>query len=202
MPPEHPGDPALAALTRALARGEDAAWLEFHRAQGRMLFRYLLALTRGDPHRADEALQLTYLRVAKHVRVCDRPVQWEAWLRRVARTVLADQRRGEGRFWRMLFRRAEEPGLSDMDGAHEAGLEALYAKLDAAMGGLPEEARRVLEGKYLRGLSVEALAAEFGLSTKAMESRLTRAREALRARMQGNDVVVSQQREVANEHRA
>ena len=109
MPPEPPGDPALVALTRALAQGDDAAWLEFHRTQGRMLFRYLLALTAGDPHRANEALQQTYLRVAKHVRPCDQPIQWEAWLRRVARTVLADQRRGEGRFWRMLFRRAEEP---------------------------------------------------------------------------------------------
>ena len=199
MPPEHPGDPALAALTRALARGEDAAWQEFHRVQGRMLFRYLLTLTRGDPHRADEALQQTYLRVAKHVRVCDQPVQWEAWLRRVARTVLADQRRGEGRFWRMLFRRAEEPESGDGDGGHEAELEILYGKLDAAMDGLPEEARRVLEGKYLRGLSVETLAAELGLSTKALESRLTRAREALRARMRGGDATMNEKAEAANE---
>lgn len=197
MPPEPPGDPALVALTRALAQGDDAAWLEFHRTQGRMLFRYLLALTAGDPHRANEALQQTYLRVAKHVRPCDQPIQWEAWLRRVARTVLADQRRGEGRFWRMLFRRAEEPEPGD--GAHGAELETLYGKLDAAMAGLPEEARRVLEGKYLRGLSVEALAAELGLSPKALESRLTRAREALRARMRGNIAAGRERAEAAHE---
>jgi RNA polymerase sigma factor (sigma-70 family) len=183
MPPDHPGDADLAALTRALGRGEDAAWREFHGTQGRMLFRYLLALTGGDPHRANEALQQTYLRVAKHVRPCDQPVQWEAWLRRVARTALADQRRGQGRFWRMLFRRAEEPTEADGDGAGEQAVEALHARLDAAMATLPDEARRLLDGKYLRGMAVGELAMELGLSSKAVESRLTRARESLRVLM-------------------
>lgn len=200
MPPEHPGDPALAAFTRALARGEDAAWREFHRTQGRKVFRYLLALTRGDPHRANEALQQTYLRVAKHVRVCDQPMQWEAWLRRVARTALADQRRGQGRFWRMLFRRAEEPAEADGDDAGEQAVETLHARLDAALAALPDEARRLLEGKYLRGMAVAELSTESGLSTKAVESRLTRAREALRLLMEddsrGGRI---SEKEVANE---
>lgn len=178
MPSPSPGDPSLAALTRALARGEDAAWREFHRTQGRMVFHYLLALTRGDVARADEALQQTYLRVAKHVRVCDQPAQWETWLRTVARSALADLRRGEGRFRRMLFRRAEEPETTEAEG--EGRVAEWHARLDAALAALPAEARCVLERKYLRGESVEALACALGIGVKATESRLARARALLR----------------------
>jgi DNA-directed RNA polymerase specialized sigma24 family protein len=40
--------------------------------------------------------------------------------------------------------------------------------------------RALIEGKYFRDLDVRTLAREFGLSEKAVESRLTRARRALR----------------------
>jgi DNA-directed RNA polymerase specialized sigma24 family protein len=40
--------------------------------------------------------------------------------------------------------------------------------------------RALIEGKYFRDLDVRTLAGEFGLSEKAVESRLTRARRALR----------------------
>ena len=76
----------LRRLTQAMARGDDAAWSDFHRAYGATLFRRLLAMTRGDEDLAKEALQRTYLRVAKHVRVCDTERMFGSWLATVART--------------------------------------------------------------------------------------------------------------------
>ena len=90
--------------------------------------------------------------------------------------------------------------LGDVWGGIDEALRAVYAGIDAApladehlqraetrelvnaaMSQLPAHHREVLEGKYLLGESVRALAARLGVSEKALESRLTRAREAFRA---------------------
>ena len=48
------------------------------------------------------------------------------------------------------------------------------------MATLPDEYRSVLVAKYVEGLSVAAIAAAQGKTSKAIESVLTRARERLR----------------------
>src|SRR5215213_9994079 len=75
---------SLPELTRGLARGDDAAWATFHRDYGPELFRYLLGGTRGNYELAAEALQQTYLRIARYARPCDSAPQFESWLRRLA----------------------------------------------------------------------------------------------------------------------
>src|SRR4051812_13997020 len=83
---ESPTAPSpLSALTAGLARGDDAAWGEFHREYGRGLFRQLLAATRGDHALSSDALQQAYLRIARHARPCDSIPMFRAWLRTVAR---------------------------------------------------------------------------------------------------------------------
>ena len=54
--------PDVAALTRALARGDEAAFREFYGAYFDRLLRYLLVVTGGDETAAREALQLTLVR--------------------------------------------------------------------------------------------------------------------------------------------
>jgi RNA polymerase sigma factor (sigma-70 family) len=46
----------------------------------------------------------------------------------------------------------------------------------AALAALPVDERQLLEGKYYRRATVRELAGESGLSEKAVESRLLRAR--------------------------
>ena len=75
----------LRELTSGLARGDDTAWTQFHRDYGPGIFRQLLAETRGDHDLASEALQQTYLRVARHARPCDSAPMFAGWLRLVAR---------------------------------------------------------------------------------------------------------------------
>ena len=166
----------LRRLTEAMARGEDAAWAEFNRAYGPAIFRQLLALTRGDDDLAREALQHTYLRVAKHVRLCDAECMFKAWLRTVARTALQDCWRRRRSFTDMLFRRQQEPAeLSDP--RHD---DRLLTELDAALRRLDAGDQALLEAKYFSGLDVRTLAYNLSLTPKAVESRLTRARAALR----------------------
>ncbi|HWA25075.1 MAG TPA: sigma-70 family RNA polymerase sigma factor [Lacunisphaera sp.] len=179
IPADHPDTarvPNLAQLTMAMARGEDAAWSEFNRAYGPAVFRQLLALTRGDHALAQDALQQTYLRVAKHVRPCESEAMFKGWLRTVARSALLDCWRRRRSFTALLFRKQQEPP----ELANPADDDRLVAQLDGALSRLDAADRSLLEAKYFSGREVRSLAEQLGLTPKAVESRLTRAREALR----------------------
>jgi hypothetical protein len=58
--------------------------------------------------------------------------------------------------------------------------EPLQELLNQSIEDLDAESRALVEGKYLRRASVRALALESGLTEKAVESRLLRARRELR----------------------
>ncbi|HVS52071.1 MAG TPA: sigma-70 family RNA polymerase sigma factor [Opitutaceae bacterium] len=169
----------LRALTMALARGDDASWARFHRDYGPAIFRRLLALTRGDHDLASEALQQTYLRIARYARPCDSEAEFATWLRVVARTALSDCRRRRQSFWQLLRRRAVEPDSANLD----AEDDRLLAALDGALALLDADDRALLEAKYLAGADVRSIASRLGISAKAAESRLTRARAELRHRL-------------------
>ena len=59
--------------------------------------------------------------------------------------------------------------------------EETRTMVNAAMSQLPPHYREALEAKYVRGSSVRDIATALGLSEKAAESQLTRAREAFKA---------------------
>lgn len=169
---------ALRDLTARLARGEDRAWAEFHREYGPVVFRQLLGATRGNHELASEALQQTYLRVARHVRPCDAQPMFLSWLRVVARTALSDCRRRRQSFWHLLRRRADEP---ETDGAEND--EALMQAVEHALTLLAAGDRALLEAKYFSGESVRVIADRLQITPKAVESRLTRARAELRQQL-------------------
>lgn len=168
-------------LTTGLARGDDVAWTRFHRDYGPALFRQLLAATRGDHHLAGEALQQTYLRVARHARPCDSAAMFAAWLRVVAHSALNDCRRRRRSFWSLLTRRHADP--TDTPVVADTDEPALLAALDTALSELTPEDRALLQAKYYTATDVRSLAAKLTISEKAVESRLTRARAALRQRL-------------------
>jgi RNA polymerase sigma factor (sigma-70 family) len=180
---EMPAAAPLHALTTGLARGDDEAWTEFHRDYGPGIFRQLLAATRGDHDLAGEALQQSYLRIARHARPCDCAPEFAGWLRVVARTALSDCRRRHQRFLGLLRRREIDP--SEVSATHEPDVaeEHLQAALDAALAMLAPDERALLEAKYFAGADVRSIAARLEISPKAVESRLTRARAALRAQL-------------------
>ncbi len=171
----------LRELTDALARGDDAAWSGFHRAYGPGLFRYLLGGTRGDYDLAAEALQQTYLRVARYARPCDSAPMFDSWLRTLASSALNDCRRRRKSFWTLLRR----PETRDFANASETKGhdDRLFASLDFALASLEPSERSLLEQKYFSGADVRSMAAALGLTPKAVESRLTRARAELRRRL-------------------
>ncbi len=170
--------PGVAEITRRLAAGDEAAFREFHARYFDRLHHFLLAVTRGQEHAARDALQETLLRVARHARVFDDEEVFWGWLKAVARNAARDGGRRHRRYLALLekfslFRPGPAPALR---AAEDNRLPAL---LDETLAALDDADRRLITGKYLRGDTVAELAAQTGLTPKAVESRLLRLRRSL-----------------------
>ena len=169
----------LAELSAGLASGDDAAWARFHAEHGGWIFRRLLSHARGDLDLAREALQLAYLRIARHARTTRSAAEFAVWLRLVARSALSDARRRRRGFWSFLQRHAEGAEVPVVE-AENADDEFLSRALDRALARLPTPERHLLTEKYLQGRNLSSLAHTLALTPKALESRLSRARARLR----------------------
>jgi hypothetical protein len=62
----------IAALTARMAQSNEAAYRMFYELYFQRLLRYLLVVSGGREEAAREALQLTLLRVVRHVHCCQR----------------------------------------------------------------------------------------------------------------------------------
>jgi len=171
-----PGD--IARLTRRLAAGEEAAFRELHERYFDRLYQFLIVIARGQEHEAQEALQQTFLRVLRHARAFETEEALWSWLKVVARSAACDAGRKQQRYAALLQNFAMRlPGAPEEISAAEDRLRAI---LDDCLCKLDAEDRRLIEGKYLEGATVKDLAAQTGLSEKAVESRLLRLRRGLR----------------------
>src|ERR1041385_3954857 len=77
-------------LTRSLAAGDELAFEQFHSLYFDRLYRFLLVVTRGQEHDAQEALQQTLLRVIRYARVFRSEEAFWCWLKVVARSAARD----------------------------------------------------------------------------------------------------------------
>ena len=102
-------DEALVALTARMARQDEAAFAEFLAAYRDRLFRYVIVLTRGDEETAQEALQLTMLRVVRHIRRFEEEAVFWSWLTRLARSAVTDDARKRNRYFAFLSRFFRQP---------------------------------------------------------------------------------------------
>ncbi|HEY5912723.1 MAG TPA: sigma-70 family RNA polymerase sigma factor, partial [Verrucomicrobiae bacterium] len=102
------------------------------------------------------------------------------WLKVLARSAARDAGRKQHRYLALLesfaskWRADSEPSPMNE--------HSLQAHLQEALEELCAADRQFIEGKYLKGLTVSELAANTGLTDKAVESRLLRLRHQLRQR--------------------
>jgi len=142
---------------------------EIFDASYRKLVVQLFAVT-GSFDEAEDLVQEAFVRAAANGRRFLVVDNHEAWLRTTA--VNAHRSR-----WRKLRngRRAQERILPPRD---PAGLEDHLEIIDA-LRALPEQQRHVIALHYLADLPVEQIAAELGVPSGTVKSRLSRGREAL-----------------------
>jgi RNA polymerase sigma-70 factor (ECF subfamily) len=169
----------IARLSRQMAKGDEEAYCEFHHAYFNRLLAYLLVVTQ-DEQLAREALQTTLLRVARHAKKFDSEDAFWSWLTVLARSSVADERRRSGRYGSFLERFFHRNSIEREEQANE-NYSHLKELLEVNLQALPPEDREVLERKYFEGESVRQIAQATQLSEKAVESRLVRIRQKLKA---------------------
>lgn len=166
------------ALCRAVLAGDEHAWRALYEENFDRLYAYVSWRCSGLVDLVDDLVQETWLTSLRRLAGFDpRAGTFLAWLRGIAANILRNTFRRRRR--RGVMASLDQLGPVDSQtgcppSADEA--ERIARTLDA----LPAQYEEVLRAKYLDGLSVEAIAAQLACTTKMIESRLTRARQAFR----------------------
>ena len=142
------------------------------------LYGYVSRTCGGDRALAEDITQETWLRAVREWREHGAPDRPIAWLMTVARNLLLNE-----------FRKRPPISLDsvspdDVIDAAENGLTSESTEVAAvvaqALRQLPSRQGRLLEAFHFERLSVAQIAKAFGLSERAVEGRLRRARQNLR----------------------
>jgi RNA polymerase sigma-70 factor (ECF subfamily) len=167
-------------LTARMSRGDEAAFYKFYHLYFNRLLRYLFVVTGGQEEIAREALQLTFVRVARHVRKFDSETAFWNWLAVLARNCAMDELRKRNRHQSLLARLFQRRP-AEVDLKTEEADELFLKLVETEIAGLPDDERLLLERKYFAEETARNLAEEFQVTEKAMESRLLRIRRKLKA---------------------
>ena len=177
-------------LMRRFQRGEPLAFEALMRRHRTPIHSFLRRQT-GDPARAEDLLQETFLRVIRHAPDWTPRALVRTWLYTIARNLAVDDLR------RRPFReadpldapsaggashadRAADPGRAPDEAASDAQLRPL---LEAALAALPAEQREVFLLREQAGLSFPEIAEATGVNENTVKSRMRYALVALRDRL-------------------
>ena len=163
-----------------MVRGDEMAYREFFDAYFSRLSRYLLVVTAGNEDATREALQGTFMRVVKHIKVFSEEATFWSWLTVLARSTLSDDTRKRRRYFAFLDRFTDFTAIERASANDVRAEERLRELLEQNLKSLQTGERELLEWKYLEGRSVRDIAGQLQTTEKAIESRLVRVREKLK----------------------
>ncbi len=177
-------------LMLAFREGEAASFEALVQRHRGPVFNFILRST-GNPARAEDLLQETWLKVIRGSREYEPKARFTTWLYTIARNLCVDSARKEA------FRevvpleapRREGAAVAEWlaDGrpapdraAHNAHLRPL---LEQALMSLPKEQREVFVLREYSGVPFKEIAAVVGMSENTVKSRMRYALEGLRRRL-------------------
>src|SRR6476619_2583508 len=180
-----------AALIQRCAAGDEAAFAELVAEHQRMVVQLAMNLL-GDRDEALDLSQDVFIRVFRTIGQFRGQSALRTWIYRIA----VNQARNRHRFWRRR-RRSDQVSLDAHVEAHgdfQCGAETgpdrilaqkeLAARLKDALDALPFDQRTVIVLREVDGLSYDEIAFSLGVAVGTVKSRLTRARQTLRAGLQ------------------
>jgi RNA polymerase sigma-70 factor, ECF subfamily len=179
-----------AALVQRCAAGDEAACADLVNEHQRMVVQLALNLL-GDRDEALDLSQEVFLRVFRTIHRFRGQSSLRTWIYRIA----VNQARNRHRFWRRRHR-ADQVSLDAHVAEHGDFLSGgdarpdrmlaqkeLAARLQTALDHLPFDQRTAIVLREIDGLSYEEIAYSLGVAVGTVKSRLTRARQALRAEL-------------------
>jgi RNA polymerase sigma factor CnrH len=171
-------DPAL--VSRACG-GNHAAFAELVARHGRRTFFYIKRLL-GDSSDAHDAYQETLLAAWRSLAQYQNPRPFEVWLRRIALNKCRDHaRRAKTRAFVRTAQACEVLDCADPGGGPLAAIETSerFTRVAQQFAALPSNLQTPLELTALQGLSCEQVGRMLGITARAVESKLYRARAQL-----------------------
>jgi len=185
-------DSGEAALIERCRAGDETACTELVAAHQRMVFTLALHLL-GDRDEALDLSQEVFLRVFRTLASFRGQSALRTWIYRI----VVNQARNRQRWWRRR-RRSDQVSLDehlqqcgDLESKTDVLPDRLLAskeaasKIWAALDRLPFDQRTALILREVDGLRYEEIAFSLGVAVGTVKSRLTRARQALRAELLG-----------------
>ena len=175
----------------ALKQRDRSAWSAAVDRHLHEVYGFVFHLVGGDRTIAEDLNQETWLEAMDGIGQCDAAQgSFRNWLFGIARkrVALYYRRRALAGNPASLGEPFGESGeLEDASVLPQDVLEQVEQifAVRAAMLLLPDDRREVLLGKYVEGLSVEAIASRLGRTAKAIESLLSRTREQMRVLLGG-----------------
>lgn len=163
-------------LVNLAKRGDEAAFHEIVERYGSTLYRLAVSLA-GNSEDAEDALQETFAGAFKAIRKFEGRSSLKTWLTRILVNQVSCGHRTRGRFKAVRLDDSPTPSVE--------GDEAAGRRMDvlAALESLPPEHREVIALREMQGMSYEEIARLLGVPQGTVESRLFRARRALRDRL-------------------
>jgi RNA polymerase sigma-70 factor (ECF subfamily) len=168
------------AMVLRLLDGDTAAFDELYQRYVPGLFRFIYYSLNGDRNDAEDVLQETMLAAIRSLSRFRSDSSLSTWLHVIARNKISDQIRRRQRFRNHQVEEEAADLELQMVSMLPEDMIAQRSDIEAVLRALPQDQRDVLLGKYLDGFSVRELSSIMGRSEKAVESLLTRAREAFR----------------------
>jgi RNA polymerase sigma-70 factor, ECF subfamily len=167
-------------LRSAVLAGNENAWRTWYDETFDELYRYVRWRCGGRRDWADEIVQETWLTAVRRVRRFDpRKGSFLAWLRGIAANLLRNDLRKRRRL--PTFQQSADEQIDKTSGTESPWEDRQREEqVAAALDALPDREEAVLRAKYLEGLSVAQIASARGETPKAVESLLSRARQAFR----------------------
>ena len=181
MAPE--GHESDARLVEAALAGDNNAFSTLMSRHKEGLYRFVRAYV-GDAEEARDLVQEAFVAAWTRLPSFDRTRSFPIWLRRIALNKCRDwsRRRKVRRFFysAATLDHADQVRTSPAPHDHELSPESQLAALDAAIAALPRTLKEPLLLTVYEQLSHEEAASLLGVTAKAIETRIYRAKQALR----------------------
>lgn len=155
----------------ALGRLIDHLWPELVRYAARQL---------GDLELARDIVQETFIQVWERRRAWTPRGSARAYLYRIARHLVIDERRRQGVRRRWLKRQGRQDSPRPATPAEELDGKLLAEALEAAVTALPDRRREVFELVVVRGLSYKEVASVMGISVQTVANQMSKALRTVR----------------------
>ena len=168
-------------LIRRIRAGQESAFDELMGRYQRPVLNFAWRML-GDASEAEDVAQEVFARVYHNLAGYESRAKFSTWLYALVRNACVDRLRWRRRHPTDSLEGQPEPAGGD-GVAEQVGARELGDQIAAAVAQLPEDQRTAVLLSEYQGCSQAEIAAVMNCSEKSVESRLHRARQALRKRL-------------------